>query len=150
MNYKTTKINGKSIRVHRIIAEKKLGRPLRKGEIVHHKNENKQDNNPRNLKVTTVGEHNHHHFYKTRIKIPCDRCGKILKMRKKLYLWKKKHHHNKIYCSNKCSGLDQLPKNLDKLILSEFKKGKTLYKIAKDNNLNRKTVYTHGKKLKLY
>src|SRR5688572_14391551 len=35
---------------HRVIAEQKLGRPLRRGEIVHHENEIKADNAPDNLK----------------------------------------------------------------------------------------------------
>ncbi len=37
--------------VHRWVAEKKLGRPLRQGEIVHHKSRNKLDNNRGNLWV---------------------------------------------------------------------------------------------------
>lgn len=36
---------------HRLVAEKKIGRRLRKGEQVHHKDENKQNNDPRNLEV---------------------------------------------------------------------------------------------------
>lgn len=37
--------------VHRWVAEKKLGRPLRGGEVVHHQNRDKQDNNRGNLWV---------------------------------------------------------------------------------------------------
>lgn len=39
------------ILVHRHMAEMKLGRPLRRGEVVHHINRNKQDNRPSNLFV---------------------------------------------------------------------------------------------------
>ena len=37
--------------VHRDVAAQKLGRPLRRGEVVHHKDRNKTNNDPRNLWV---------------------------------------------------------------------------------------------------
>lgn len=36
---------------HRIIAEQVLGRPLKSGEVVHHIDGNKRNNNPENLMV---------------------------------------------------------------------------------------------------
>lgn len=44
--------------VHRIVAADKLNRPLRKGEIVHHKDENIHNNHPDNLEVlSSQSEH---------------------------------------------------------------------------------------------
>ncbi len=47
--YKKFADSGKS--VHRHVAERKIGRKLRKGEVVHHKNRDKSDNRRSNLEV---------------------------------------------------------------------------------------------------
>jgi hypothetical protein len=47
---------------HRAVAEQALGRALRPGEIVHHRNEDKHDNRPENLFVfASQAEHARHH-----------------------------------------------------------------------------------------
>lgn len=46
---------------HRQIAEQMLGRPLLKGEIVHHQDHNKHNNDPSNLEVMTQREHINRH-----------------------------------------------------------------------------------------
>lgn len=38
-------------RAHRVIAEQMLGRPLAEGEVVHHRDGNKRNNDPSNLEV---------------------------------------------------------------------------------------------------
>ena len=46
---------------HRYIMEQYLDRDLSPNEIVHHINEDKQDNRIENLQVLTISEHNSHH-----------------------------------------------------------------------------------------
>lgn len=46
---------------HRRVAESKLGRALLRGEIVHHKDLNKRNNDPSNLDVLTRAEHIREH-----------------------------------------------------------------------------------------
>jgi len=53
--YKRFADSGKS--VHRHVAERKLGRKLQKGEVVHHKNRDKTDNRRSNLEVMKRGSH---------------------------------------------------------------------------------------------
>ena len=54
------KLNGRHM--HRVVAEQKLGRPIARGEIVHHIDGNKRNNAPENLQVMTQSEHARLHF----------------------------------------------------------------------------------------
>jgi hypothetical protein len=46
---------------HRVVAEQMLGRPLRRGEVVHHRDGNRLNNNPANLQVLTQRQHMQEH-----------------------------------------------------------------------------------------
>jgi hypothetical protein len=49
---------------HRLVAEIVLGRRLRRGEVVHHRDGDKANNNPENLEVLTRAQHGAEHANK--------------------------------------------------------------------------------------
>lgn len=54
---KKVAVGVKSERLARVIASEKLGRPLRQGEIAHHKDEDCQNDDPDNIEIMTRAEH---------------------------------------------------------------------------------------------
>lgn len=58
---------------HRVVAERMLGRKLRKGEVVHHIDGNKRNNFPENLMVfESQAEHARYHAQQTNGRKPVD------------------------------------------------------------------------------
>lgn len=59
--YKALKIKGKRIDEHRYLMETKLGRKLNFNEVVHHKDEIKDNNDLENLEIISRSEHSYNH-----------------------------------------------------------------------------------------
>lgn len=60
---------------HRLVGEDLIGRPLRKGEVVHHHDEDRTNNAPANLAVMTQRAHRAHHnaLHGAKMQIPLPR-----------------------------------------------------------------------------
>ena len=89
---------------HRVIMENILGRLLKKGEVVHHIDGNKHNNNPENLQLMTANEHcKHHQNLKSRatVTLQCSNCGKEFTRYKNLV------HPGNAFCSRRCNGTYQ-------------------------------------------
>ena len=53
--------NGNIVYIHREVMEQKLGRKLKPGELVHHEDEDKLNNDPSNLELSDKSNHAKHH-----------------------------------------------------------------------------------------
>ena len=70
--YARIRVDGKMVHEHRHVMSKILGRKLRKGEIVHHKDGDRANNNPSNLELWL-----HPQMYGMRASdLICHHCGK--------------------------------------------------------------------------
>lgn len=57
---------------HRVVAERILGRTLRDGEVVHHEDRDRKNNDPRNLVIfARAGDHIRHHHNCINKNQPC-------------------------------------------------------------------------------
>lgn len=91
-NHHKAKVNG-MVYDHFLIAEEKLGRPLKDGEVVHHIDGNKHNNNLENILIfQSISDHSRFHMTGILLEIEpnifispiqycenCVKCGKILK-----------------------------------------------------------------------
>jgi hypothetical protein len=73
--YRKLKINGRTVSEHRHVMERKLGRKLTATEPVHHKNEDRLDDDPDNLEVMSHQTHSVHHNQKHPLTKLCAVCG---------------------------------------------------------------------------
>lgn len=75
VRYKTIKVEGRTVLLHRHVVEQQLGRKLLRSEQVHHRNGDRYDNRPENLEVLDAAAHQALHKQKhPRVK-SCAICG---------------------------------------------------------------------------
>lgn len=74
--------------------------------LIHHINDNKHDNNIKNLQKLSKKEHDNLHGKKLkkihRIKLNCNKCDKVFLKKGNSYRFTVKQGYNKFYCSRKC------------------------------------------------
>jgi hypothetical protein len=90
--------------MHRVVVENHIGRYLTADEIVHHKNEDKKDNDIANLELMTNAEHARLHATtgRTLIKLICPECDKEFERERRCTHLVK--GGTQTFCSRSCNG----------------------------------------------
>jgi len=90
--------------LHRVLMANKLGRDLFPNEIAHHDDENKSNDNPKNLKLVSRSNHSKMHSKrKDFIKLICPQCKKEFCLKPYQYRLRMKRAKKQPCCSKKCS-----------------------------------------------
>ena len=119
-NHPMSNASGK-IYVHRYNAERHYGIKLTSDLVVHHKDENKLNNEPDNLQIMTHEEHGKHHN-NDRVEISCSHCGEIVLI---------KPSSDGKYCSHLCYSLANRKFDITKESLQKLVDEKPITHIAK-------------------
>ena len=97
--YIYVRANNRLIGLHGLVMQEILGRPLLTSEHVHHRDGNRQNNQPENLRLLSAGAHAIQHHRKHSLLVWCPQCGQPL-------LTMQKHASRPgLCCSWKCGGL---------------------------------------------
>lgn len=98
--------NGKVVDEHRYVMANLLRRELGPNEAVHHKDENKQNNDPSNLEILTRSAHASHHAKKgvTMVDLVCAFCGNPFTRDARNVRFKISSGQSRFYCQRKCIG----------------------------------------------
>ena len=97
--------DGRIVLEHRFVMEQALGRPLDRGEIVHHKDGNKHNNDFRNLEIRTNSGHAQAHGESRRAEtqsFTCPRCGAEFTRTLRYIRSKKKLGQKHFLCGRGC------------------------------------------------
>lgn len=93
--------------MHRVVMENHIGRLLKDNEVVHHKDENKKNNDISNLQLMTNEEHVRLHALKrgcNMVELRCPWCKKTFSKKERCTHLHKKSVLNCTCCSPSCRG----------------------------------------------
>ena len=108
--YPGKKYRGRYCYEHRLVFWQTHGRLPDPGEVVHHKDEDKRNNVPKNLEDKPGPDHTrHHHKSAATVIVRCHYCGKEKVILKRKLGGKKWAGLKYIYCDNKCQAKKQFP-----------------------------------------
>ena len=94
-DHKGSGIYGGAVREHILVMENHIGRPIEKGEVIHHIDGNKQNNNIKNLQLMSVTEHNACHAANDRLVMQLYKNGIVGYNRKSNKYFIKDNHERK-------------------------------------------------------
>lgn len=91
--------------LHRVVAENKIGRPLVRGEDVHHKDENKANDDADNLDVLTKSAHAKlHKPARDLVEVVCGCCSGTFRLKRHVVKQREKRSATgNVYCSRACT-----------------------------------------------
>lgn len=100
--------NGKVVDEHRYIMSNHLGRELDSNETVHHKDEDKKNNEIQNLEIISPSKHAYNHNIGTAkyITIKCSHCNENFSKLLREYKCKTKKGQIDFYCNRTCMASD--------------------------------------------
>jgi HNH endonuclease len=104
--YMRIKVGGKLVLEHRYLVEQEIGRKLDKSEVVHHKNEIRDDNRLENLEILSVSDHAKKHAKDKKLEIvtlECPACSCVFERPAFKARWQDKMGHRQ-FCSKRCVG----------------------------------------------
>ena len=99
--YVQRKVNGRWEYEHRLVAVRTLGRPLKRGEVVHHRNRRRTDNRPENLVVHASTSAHNANEHAAR-ELVCEQCGEVFTTAAGYFRVKNGKRYPRRFCRRSC------------------------------------------------
>lgn len=105
VDYPGRRYRGRYCYEHHLVFWRAYGKLPGRGEVIHHRNENKRDNRPENLELKAVGDHNREHNVLPRVPLTCTSCRNVFeRLTESQVAWKLDMGQRDFYCNRRCAG----------------------------------------------